>query len=139
MGSKRATTILGVPARLQALQEGAGLKSKAEFLRLVGIQKGQWDRYLKGEMPGQKVRERIAAATGYSAEWILTGEDVRAKTFITPQPRRQPPALREAIDLLSALHDRQRGGKWEWQLIMDQLRGSAHRANHKAQTRHRTA
>lgn len=52
---------------------------------MVKIQKGQWARYLKGEMPGLKVRQRIAAATGRSAEWILTGVDAHPHVL---QPRR---------------------------------------------------
>ena len=106
MGSKTATAILGVPERLKALQEGSGLKSKADFLRAVKIQKGQWARYLKGEMPGPRVRQRIADATGRSAEWILTGVEQGPQ----PQPTRGQHAVsgklgnREEAELAKAIH-----------------------------------
>lgn len=130
MDPKRATTILGVPGRLKELQEGSGLKSKAEFLRLVKIHKGQWARYLKHELPGPDVLARIARATGRSREWILSGNEELAEA--RPATEHVEPELQRAISLLRRLYNNRAHREHDWRVLMAVLDDDQARAGSAA-------
>lgn len=71
------TTNTGFAERLAAQ---IGWKKKGEFARALGIQPVQLSRYLKGQVPDLKTLFKLAAATGKSVEWLVTGEEANQKT-----------------------------------------------------------
>jgi transcriptional regulator with XRE-family HTH domain len=72
--TETVTTILGVPERLRALQEGF-VGTQTRFLKEIGVRLPQWRRYTKGErLPEEAVLRRITRATNVSLHWLLTGE-----------------------------------------------------------------
>jgi len=54
-------------------------KSKAGFARSIEILPQQLSRYLKGRVPDLKTLLKIAAATGKSVEWLVSGEELGRK------------------------------------------------------------
>jgi len=78
------TTILGVPERLRALEEGF-VGTQTTFLRGVGVRLSQWRRYTRGErLPEDAVLRRIAQAMNVSVRWLLTGSAERLDPLRSP-------------------------------------------------------
>ncbi len=60
----------GVAARLR---EARRPTSQRAFAHQIGMKPQQLNRYETGTVPGRVVLEKIAAATGVSVDWLLTG------------------------------------------------------------------